>query len=90
MTTMQSNAVIFKDEAGAYFLLSEEALERARVPAEYHDEAARLFASSELDDTNGHAFMVGVLVGVAVGGGIMTAAWKRNTYLYPVIQSYIN
>ncbi|MGH2584072.1 MAG: hypothetical protein ACRDJE_04090 [Dehalococcoidia bacterium] len=52
-TDEQFGVLVFKNEAGDYFLVPQELLERGRVPAERTAEVERLIAAS--DDTGGYA-----------------------------------
>jgi len=49
MTTEQTGTLVFKDEAGDYFLVAKETLERARVPAEHKAEVERLLTEPGAD-----------------------------------------
>jgi len=46
MTNEQTGTLVLKDAAGSYFLVSQEALERGRVPEERKDEVERLVAEA--------------------------------------------
>jgi hypothetical protein len=59
MTNTQIGGLVLKDAAGSYFLVSQEALERGRVPVEQKDEVERLVAEAAEDDVSGHAIMIG-------------------------------
>jgi len=54
MTTTPKDMLLLKDEAGDYYVLPQELLERGRVPAEQSVEAERVFAAAEADDVAGH------------------------------------
>lgn len=65
----QSSTLVFKDQAGDYFFLPQEALERGRVPEEHRAEVERLVA--ERDDVSGHvAPIVIFFAGALLGGGV--------------------
>jgi hypothetical protein len=49
MTTEQTGTLVLKDEAGHYFLVAQETLERARVPAEHKAELERLLTEPGAD-----------------------------------------
>lgn len=54
MTTEGKNVMVFKDQAGEYYLLPQATLERRRVPAEHEAEVERLVSETEGDDVAGH------------------------------------
>jgi hypothetical protein len=59
MMTAQTVTLVFKDEAGEYYLLPQETLERGRVPAEHTTAleaqlAAMAPAAAEGDDVQGY------------------------------------
>jgi hypothetical protein len=61
MTDAESYTLVFKNDAGDYFLLPQEMLERGRVPAEQKGELEQLIAQA--DDVQGHiAPLVGAFV----------------------------
>jgi hypothetical protein len=55
MTSAETHVLIFKDQAGEYYLLPPEALERGRVPAEVKAELERRISGS--DDVVGYTPM---------------------------------
>jgi hypothetical protein len=64
MTNAEPATLVFKDQAGEYYLLPQGTLERGRVPAEHKAEVERLLR--EADDVQGHAiplFWAGFMVG---------------------------
>jgi len=73
MADAESVVLVFKDEAGSYFLLPQETLAQGRVPEVQKDEVERLLVGRE--DVQGFLwpFVAGIVVGVgavAVGVGI--------------------
>jgi hypothetical protein len=79
MTNERTLALVFKDQAGEYYLVPEETLERGRVPAEHKAALEAQFAAlapapTEGDDVQGYAAPVVVpyLVGIAAG---LTVRW---------------
>jgi hypothetical protein len=79
MTNVQTSTLVFKDEAGEYYLLPQAALERGRVPAAHRAEIERLAAESG-DVSGHHPFLIGMFVGVLLGGGtaVGTLAYHLN------------
>jgi hypothetical protein len=75
MTTTQ-DTVIFKDQAGDYYLIPQGTLERGRVPAGHRADVERLVAESTVagqDDTQGYfipAFLI-YCAGAAIGSAIL-------------------
>ncbi|MGH2598396.1 MAG: hypothetical protein ACRDJ9_03310 [Dehalococcoidia bacterium] len=71
MTDTETRTLVLKNEAGDYFLLRQEVLERGRVPEEHKAEVERLVAEAQGDDVSGHAgFLAGVFTGV-LGMGLL-------------------
>ena len=67
----QGRTLVFKDQAGDYFLLPQDVLERGRVPAEQRSEVERLVAEAEGDDVSGHvAPIVVFFAGAIFSGGV--------------------
>lgn len=54
MTNEQTSTLVFKDQAGEYYLLPQATLEQGRVPEERKAEVERLVAEAEGDDVSGH------------------------------------
>jgi hypothetical protein len=54
MITAPKDMLVLKSEAGDYYVLPWEMLERGRIPADHTAEAERLFAATEGDDVAGH------------------------------------
>ena len=58
MTMAQTGTLVFKNEAGDYFLLPQETLEQGRVPEEHKAEVEQAIAAAEGgaggDDVQGH------------------------------------
>jgi len=81
MTTEQTNVIVFKDQAGEFYLLPQATLEQSRVPAEHKAEVEQLIAEQE--DVQGH--LLPALVAVIalaggtsiVGGGVLI--WQEAT-----------
>jgi hypothetical protein len=75
--TDQPVTLVFKDQAGDYYLLPREVMERHRVPAEQKAEVEQSLAGAAptggggADDTGAFAlpaiFFVGLAIGVAAG-----------------------
>lgn len=68
MTNPQNTTLVLKDQAGSYFLVSQETLERGRVPEQHTAEVERLIATAgqggvDGDDVHGHH---PVAIGIAV------------------------
>jgi hypothetical protein len=70
-TNAEGAVLVFKDQAGEYYLLPQERLEQGRVAAEHKAEVERLL--TEPNDVAGHLFFLGVIVGVAIGGATAVA-----------------
>lgn len=71
MTNAETSALVFKDQAGGYFVLPLETMERGRVPVEHTAEVERLIA--EQADTQGYflpAFLGLIILGEAIAIGI--------------------
>jgi hypothetical protein len=64
MTNAQSNTLVFKNQAGDYFLVPEATMEQGRVPAEKKAEVDQLMVDA---DTSGHLLMIFYFAGVATG-----------------------
>jgi hypothetical protein len=56
MTSRQDITLVFKDQAGEYYLLPQETLAQGRVSAEHTAEVERLV--TEGDDVTGHVIGV--------------------------------
>ena len=54
MTNAQTTTLVFKNDAGSYFLLPQETLEQGRVPDEQQAAVERLIA--EADDVAGFGY----------------------------------
>jgi hypothetical protein len=89
MTNAQTATLVFKDQAGEFYVLPMETLERGRVPAEHRAEVERLLAES--DDVQGHAiplfwagFMVGngatAAVALLVNPSMPAREWVKELY----------
>ena len=74
MTTPQTDMLLLKSEAGDFYVLPHELLERGGVPVEHTAEAERLFAAATADDVAGHLNFTKIeadrgFVGTTIGGG---------------------
>ena len=76
MTDAQTSTLVFKNEAGDYFLLPQETLERGRVPEEHKAEIEQLITAQggiDGEDVQGYwlplLFAAVTLVGVSSGYG---------------------
>ena len=49
MTNAPTSMLVLKNEAGDYFLIPQETVERSRVPAEHTAEVERLLAEADGD-----------------------------------------
>ena len=83
MTTASKDLLVLKSEAGEYFVLPQELLERGRVPAEHTADAERAFASAQAEDVEGHLNFPKIefeyrFVGTLVGGGTAIGAMFYN------------
>lgn len=87
MTNGPTGGLALKDQAGNYYIFSEEALDRARVPAEREAEVERLIAEvsgAQLngDDVQGHLLQViagGLAAGTAILIGVSLGALASMT-----------
>ena len=75
MTTTTSSTLVLKNQAGDYFLLPQEVLERGRVPDERKAEVeqqvagAEVFALIDREDVQGYlAPLAGWVIGCAISG----------------------
>ncbi|MGH2603994.1 MAG: hypothetical protein ACRDJ9_31995 [Dehalococcoidia bacterium] len=73
MTNAQTTVLVLKDQAGTYFVLPPEALERWRLPEEHTAEIERLIAEQE--DVQGH--LIPLIIGLTVAGA--AGAWIGAT-----------
>ena len=74
MTTTHKDMLVLKNEAGEYFVLPQELLERGRVPAAHTAEVERLIATATDDDVAGYLNFPKIVfnrgfVGTTIGGG---------------------
>ena len=85
MTTTQDTTLVFKDQAGDYYLLPQATIEGAKVPAERTAEVERLVGAAtggEGDDTRGHFIPLLFLAGCAAfGGGFAVGYGFQDLYL---------
>ncbi|MGH2588147.1 MAG: hypothetical protein ACRDJE_24780 [Dehalococcoidia bacterium] len=65
MADAESSTLVFKDQAGEYYLLPQETLERGRVPAERKAEVEHLVAESH--DVSGYNFGAVASLSLAAG-----------------------
>jgi len=81
MTNAQTNTLVFKNEAGDYFLVPQATLEQGRIPAEHRAEVERLIAAAGAggDDVQGHALPVAIwFAGVVLEGVVIGYAAARQ------------
>lgn len=81
MVDEQAATLVFRDQAGEYYLLSQATLEQGRVPAEQKAEIERIVGEVASDDVAGHnPFLVGVFVGAILGGGtaVSTIVYEQS------------
>jgi hypothetical protein len=77
MSDEQIDALVFKDQAGEYFIVARETLERGRVPAEGRAEVERLIAeaegarSNDGDDAQGYIWPLIWAAEIAIGAAII-------------------
>lgn len=92
MTTNQIATLIFKDQAGEYYVLPQALLERGRVPEERREELEQALSGAD-DVTGHHPAIVGAAIGMIVVGGSMAAyGWLTSPgeSLGDVLQSGID
>ncbi len=77
MTSEQTQVLIFKDQAGEYYLLPQETLERGRVSEEHKAEVERYLADQ--GDVQGH--ILPLLYGVAMTVGFAAGYFGTKSYL---------
>jgi hypothetical protein len=84
MTTEQSGTLVFKDQAGEYYLVPQVTLEQGRVPEEHKAEVERLIAGVTDDDVRGHVvfFAAVFLLGLGTGGAITNALVPKAEQLH--------
>lgn len=58
MTIEQTTTLVFKSEAGDYFLVPQDSIERGRVPEEYKTEIEGLLAEAD-EDVSGYVVETG-------------------------------
>jgi hypothetical protein len=100
MTDATARVLVFKDEAGDYFLLPQEVLECGRVPKEHEGELERLVSQHE--DVHGYAApiivairiislsgMAGFSVGAALGVASNAQAVQVPTIDFPPSQETV-
>lgn len=78
MTSTRAGTLVLKDQAGSYFLVSQETLAQGRVPEQQRGELERLTADTAQgggagDDVQGHLFGAVFWVGFAIGYGVTKA-----------------
>jgi hypothetical protein len=85
MENTEQAMLVFKDQAGGYYLLPQELLERGRVPAERTAEVEQLMTAAQADaegaDTQGHGFWFGIAVAVVTRAGFDIGTAVANHYL---------
>jgi hypothetical protein len=75
MTNTQSNTLVLKDQAGEYYLLPQETLERGRIPEEHKVEVEHLIA--EQQDVQGYIWNF-ILMRVLTTGAALIANGSLN------------
>jgi len=94
--TTQDSLLVVKNQAGDYFLLPGETLERGRVPAEHTAEIERLMTAAAQDgasgaDSQGYAaaagFGAGVAVAIVVRAGFDLGYGLMSWYLNSQVES---
>jgi hypothetical protein len=84
MTQDAATALVLEDEAGNYFILPQEILERGRVPEEHEAEVRRLIADSDVSGYRDlqphhlvtHAVWAAELVATTVGKVLANAYFE--------------
>lgn len=96
MSNAQANTLVLKDEAGTYYLLSQETLEQGRVPAEHTAELERHMTATAQGGTGGadtEGYVAPVVAGVIVAGavrlgfdiGYNLTTWYLNSQVEQVV-----
>jgi hypothetical protein len=81
MTSERTNMLVFKDQAGDYFLLPQGMIERGRVPEEHKVEVERLLVEAD-EDVSGYivattyTFLQAVNLGMQAIGDVTGDAAK--------------
>jgi hypothetical protein len=94
MTATQDSTLVFKDQAGDYYLVPQGMLEQGRVPAERRAEVERLVAegnTAEADDTQGHILpilLIGAIGGVVAASAIGYGPGSGDVPLYHILEPY--
>jgi hypothetical protein len=87
MTIAHTGTLVLKDGAGNYFLVSQETLERGRVPEEHKAEMEEAIVAAQGgaggDDVQGHLFFVVAAacifgVGFNIGYDVAEAAVEKG------------
>jgi len=99
MTNAQASTLVLKDEAGSYYLVSQETLEQGRVPAERAAELEGLLAAATQGsageaDAHGYALplafaFAGVLMGGMAGGIAIHREVSGNSRLAPMLEDVL-
>jgi len=99
MTTEQIDAMVFKDQAGEYFVMPQAVLERGRVPVEAKAAIGARFPALQAigandRDVQGHVAPIVVDVAISVGALIVGFGVTRSLLsgdpLGPVVQRAID
>lgn len=88
MTNEQAITLVFKDQAGEYYLVSQATLEQGRVPAERKAEIEQVIAEQQ-EDVQGYILplLYGVAMTVGFAAGYFgTKAAVEEEVLVPNIQ----
>jgi hypothetical protein len=81
MTNAQTGTLVFKDQAGEYYLVPQETLEQGRVPAEHKAQIEHLIA--EQQDVQGYAMDDGEMgMGPESAHAFVTRFMWRIGYTY--------
>ncbi|MGH2588145.1 MAG: hypothetical protein ACRDJE_24770 [Dehalococcoidia bacterium] len=94
MTNAQTSTLVLKDQAGTYFLVSQETLERGRVPEEQVAELEQAIAAAQGGaggDVQGFilplVYGIAMTVGFAAGYFGTRAAIEEEEVLVPDLSS---
>jgi len=97
MTNEQSGTLVLKDQAGSYFLVSQETLERGRVPEEQVAELEQAIAAAQggaAGDAQGFilplVYGIAMTVGFAAGYFGTKAAIEEEEVLVPDLSSVMS
>ena len=92
MTNEQTTTLVFKDQAGEYYLVSQATLEQGRVPAEQKAALEQLIAEQQ-EDVQGYIlpilYGVAMTVGFAAGYFGTKSATASEEVLVPDLSSVL-